>query len=202
MKIFCVGYNKTGTTSLSEIFHKNNFLVAPQKPFECNMESYFFDSYDTIVKMIKNDYFQYSFFQDLPFSLPNLYKTLYENFPDAKFILTVRDNEDIWYNSIVRFHKKIFSNFRNPSEISWTYKGLIFKKLTQVYGAPKYSPYDYDSLTKSYLKHIEDVENFFKHKKNSLIKINLKDPDLIDNLEAFLDINLQNRDVPHLNKFE
>ncbi len=199
MKIFCIGYNKTGTTSLSEIFFQNGFLVAPQQPFECNMESYFFNSYDTIVKMIKEDYFQYSFFQDVPFSLPQLYKTLYENFPDAKFILTVRDNEDVWYNSLIRFHKKIFINFKNPTEISYGYKGMIFKKLTQTYGAPKHNPYDYKSLTKSYLKHIEDVETFFKDKNNSLLKINLKDDDLIDKLETFLEINLHNRKVPHLN---
>jgi hypothetical protein len=200
MKIFCIGYNKTGTTSLTELFTQNGFLVAPQEPFECNMESYFFNSYDTIVNMIKYDYFQYSFFQDVPFSLPDLYKTLYENFPDSKFILTIRDNEDVWYNSLISFHKKIFKNFKNPTEISYTYKGLIFKELTQAYGAPKYNPYDYNSLTKSYLKHIENVEEFFKDKKNSLLKLNLKESDSIDKLESFLGINLDNKSIPHLNK--
>jgi hypothetical protein len=200
MKIFCIGYNKTGTSSLSEIFFQNGFSVAPQQPFECNMESYYFDSYDTIVKMIKNDYYQYSFFQDVPFSMPNFYKTLYENFPHAKFILSVRDDEKVWYQSLVKFHKKVFKNFKNPTEISWTYRGWVFKMLTQSYGAPKYNPYDYNYLTKSYLKHIEDVENFFKDKKNSLIKINLKDPNLIDKLETFLDVGFENRKVPHLNK--
>jgi len=200
MKIFCIGYNKTGTSSLSKIFYQNGFLVAPQEPFECNMESYYFDNYETIIKMIKNDYYQYSFFQDVPFSMPNFYKTLYENFPDAKFILSVRDDEKVWYQSLVSFHKKIFKNFKNPSEISYIYKGMIFKKLTQSYGAPKYNPYDYNSLTKSYLNHIADVEKFFKDKKNSMIKINLKDPNLITKLESFLDVGFENNEVPHLNK--
>lgn len=129
MKVFCIGFNKTGTTSLSKIFSNNNFLVAPQTPFECNTDSYIYGYPSTIIEMIKNDYFEYSFFQDVPFSLPNFYENLFDNFPNAKFILTVRDNENDWYDSLIRFHKK-FANFKIQKKFNICTKGG-FKKFRQ-----------------------------------------------------------------------
>lgn len=199
MKVFCIGFNKTGTTSLSSIFSNNSFLVAPQIPFEQNLYSYIYGNNSTIIEMIKNDYYEYSFFQDVPFSLPNLYVDLYQNFPNAKFILTVRDSEKIWYDSLVRFHKK-FDNFKNPKNIQYIHKGWVFKIQTDVYGAPKYDPYNYEVLTQSYTKHISDVKKFFFDKKNSLLTLNLKQSDVISQLENFLEVPFYNKNVPSLNK--
>lgn len=200
MKIFCIGYNKTGTTSLSKIFENNNFLVAPQQPFEYNLESFFYGNYSTYINMIKNDYYDCNLFQDVPFSLPNFYKELDAEFKNSKFILTIRDSEEVWYNSLINFYKKIFINFNQPKKIDgYVYKGILFKILTEVYGAPKTNPYDIDILKKSYLKHNEDVREYFKN-RNNLLVVNLKDVNLIDNLEKFLNIKMSNREIPHLNK--
>lgn len=76
MKVFCIGFNKTGTTSLSKIFSNNNFLVAPQLPFECNTDSYIYGYPSTIIEMIKNDYlenFSEVFFSDK--TIPYVNKT-------------------------------------------------------------------------------------------------------------------------------
>lgn len=199
MKVFCIGFNKTGTTSLSSIFSNNSFLVAPQSPFEYNTYSYIYGNSSTIIEMIKNDYFEYSFFQDVPFSFPNFYKDLHNNFPSAKFILTVRDNEKVWYDSLIRFHKK-FTNFKNPKKIQYIYEGWIHKIQTNVYGAPNYDPYNYEILTKSYKTHITDVEKFFSDKPGKLLKVNLKDKELISKLENFLEVPFLDRTIPQLNK--
>lgn len=50
MKIFCIGYNKTGTTSLSKLMENNNIRCAPQKPFEYNLESFFMKTITHILK--------------------------------------------------------------------------------------------------------------------------------------------------------
>lgn len=200
MKVFGIGYNKTGTTSLSKIFENNNLLVAPQTPFECNLESYFYGNYTTFTNMIKNDFYQYHLFQDVPFSLPNFYKIMDSEFQDSKFILTVRDDENEWYESMVRYYKKSFINFYNPQIISgYVYEGILFKILTQAWGSPKTNPYDEKTLKDSYLKHIKDVQHYFKDKNNLLI-INLKDNDLIGKIEKFLNIELRYKEIPHLNK--
>lgn len=200
MKIFCIGYNKTGTTSLSRIISNNNISVAPQIPFEYNLESYFYGNYSTFTNMIKEYYYDKVFFQDVPFSLPNMYKFLDKEFPNSKFILTVRDNEDEWYNSLIRFYKKTFINFNNPYIINgYVYKGILFKILTNAWGAPKYDPYNEKILKESYLTHNQDVENYFKN-TDKLLKINLKDKDLIQKIESFLDCKLKDKNIPHLNK--
>jgi hypothetical protein len=201
MKIFAIGYNKTGTTSLSKIMDNNNIFTAPQRPFECNLESYFYGNYSTYVEMVKNDYYEYSFFQDVPFSLPNFYKVLDEEFKNSKFILTVRDNEDQWYDSLIRFYKKGFPNFYNPKKINgYIYEGLLFKFLTKGYGSPKTNPYCESSLKKSYLEHIKNVQDYFKNREKDLLVINLKDDDLLLKLENFLQIKFINNEVPHLNR--
>lgn len=199
MKIFCIGYNKTGTTSLKRLMNNNNINSAPQKPFECNMESYFYKNYSTFVNMIKDDYHKYDFFQDIPFSLPNFYKVLDEEFDDAKFILTVRDNEDEWYDSLIRFHKKGFVKFDTPKKISFIYEGLTYKILTLAWNSKKDNPYDKKSLKESYLKHIKDVKEYFKDKNNLLI-INLSQNNVIEKIENYLNIELKNKKIPHLNK--
>lgn len=199
MKIFCIGYNKTGTTSLSELMRMNNISVAPQKPFEYNLESFFYKNFSTYIQMIKDDYYEYTFFQDVPFSLPDFYKVLDKEFPDSKFILTIRDNEDVWYNSLIRFYKKNFPNFYNPKKISgYIYEGWIFKILTFGYGAPKTNPYSESCLKQSYLKHISEVKKYFDNKNNLLI-VNLKDVDLVNKLENFLDFELRYKSIPKLN---
>jgi len=200
MKVFGIGFNKTGTSSLSQIFVNNNFKVAPQNPFEYNLESYFYKNYSTFTEMIKNDYYHYTLFQDVPFSFPNFYKFLDQEFPNSKFILTIRDNEDEWYQSLIRFYKKIFVNFNQPEIISgYIYQGILFKILTEVYNTPKTHPYDETSLKNAYKNHIKEVTQYFSEKDNLLI-VNLKDPNIISKLETFLDTPFLNKNIPHLNK--
>lgn len=201
MKVFCIGFNKTGTTSLSQIFWNNNFSVAPQEPFEYNLESYFYKNYSTYINMIKDDYYSDTLFQDVPFALPDFYKTLDKEFPNSKFILTIRDNEDEWYNSLIRFYKSGFLFFNQPKIISgYVYEGIVFKYLTKALNSPKTHPYDEISLKNSYLNHIKDVKTYFKDRKDDLLVINLKDKDVIFKLEHFLDIKFNNKEIPHLNK--
>ena len=80
-----------------------------------------------------------------------------------------------------------------------TQKRIKFKVLTKTWGAPKYDPYNEKILKESYLKHNQDVENYFKN-TNKLLKINLKDEDLIEKIENFLDYKFKNKDIPHLKK--
>ena len=45
-------------------------------------------------------------FQDVPFSNTELLPELYARYPDALYILTIRDPED-WFESLKKFHLKI-----------------------------------------------------------------------------------------------
>ena len=54
-------------------------------------------------------------FQDVPFCLEFTYQILDYAFPDSRFILTVRNTAEEWYESLVRFHTAIVGTHRSPT---------------------------------------------------------------------------------------
>jgi hypothetical protein len=86
-KIFCIGFNKTGTTSLYHALLREGLKVGDQPTAERLLASYVDGDFDPIVEYCKTA----RAFQDVPFSMPNTYRHLYHAFPDAKFILSVRE---------------------------------------------------------------------------------------------------------------
>src|SRR5690554_2768849 len=108
-KIFCIGRNKTGTTSLEAALNELGYKMGDQSSGEALLEDYKNRNWKPIVDFCKTA----EAFQDVPFSWPYTWLILHFHFPEAKFILTIRDEEQ-WYNSLVRFHSKLFSNGKNP----------------------------------------------------------------------------------------
>ena len=200
MKIFCIGFNKTGTTSLQRLLLDEGFIDSRQEHFEQNLDSYVFKNYSTYTGIIKTGYSTSNIFQDIPFSLPNFYKELYKEFPEAYYILTVRDSSEVWYNSLDRFYKKSFPNkYHKIHEIEYIRKGWLYSYLTDCLNSPKTEPLNKSSLVAVYENHISDVEEFFKDKPN-LIKINLTNPLDFNRLEKFLGNKFKSTSFPHLNK--
>ena len=54
------------------------------------------------------------FFQDFPFSKPFTFTSLDQAFPNSKFILTIRDSPEQWYNSLVKFRTRLLNNNEKP----------------------------------------------------------------------------------------
>lgn len=110
-KVFGIGANKTGTTSLKKIFHDLGLMVAPQQEGEiCGMQAYKGD-FEPLIGYIT----QYDAFQDAPFSIKYTFAQVDALFPGSKFILTYRDPET-WFASLMNFHKKIFNFPEGPTE--------------------------------------------------------------------------------------
>ena len=104
-KIFCIGANKTGTTSLYHTFKHLGFINGGNiDGVPLLMEPYYHDNFKPIIEFCKSA----DVFQDLPFSIPKTYEILEKEFPDAKFILSIRESSEHWYNSLVKFHDKQF----------------------------------------------------------------------------------------------
>jgi Sulfotransferase domain len=101
-KVFGIGANKTGTTSLQAIFHILGLNVAPQQDGElCGVQAY-----NGNLRPLSDYINKYDAFQDAPFSIKSTYAQVDALFPGSKFILTYRD-ADTWFESLLRFHKKI-----------------------------------------------------------------------------------------------
>ena len=100
-KIFCIGRNKTGTTSLKRALKDLDYSVGNQADAELLIHEYAQRNFRSIVEYCHTA----QAFQDIPFSLPYTYIVLDHAFPGSKFILSIRKDEDERYQSLIRFHK-------------------------------------------------------------------------------------------------
>jgi len=200
-KVFCIGFNKTGTTSLEAFMRENGFKCGNQQEGELLINSYLKGDWEKLIAFCQSA----DFFQDLPFSAPKTAAILAEAYPNAQYILTVRENAEIWYNSITEFHKiKFGKNGKLPSkhdlqEAEYRYKGFAWDANRALYDSPENEPYNKESLIKAYETHIENVKRIFSGKQN-LIIIDLSKPNTVAELNTFLGIESTLETMPWLNK--
>lgn len=200
LKVFCIGNNKTGTTSLEKFFKDHDYNVANQREAELLLEDYINRNWKPIIQYCK----KYEVFQDIPFSMPYLYVVLDHVFPNSKFILSVRDTPEQWYNSISKFHGKLFGrNGELPTKEdlqngNYIQKGWIWKAMKERYGDYE-NPYDKDRLIKLNENYNDDVRNYFKNNPNFL-EINVSDENAVQKLSNFLGIEAKYNGFPHENK--
>ncbi len=202
--VFCIGFNKTGTTSLTTLLNKVGYKVGPQLQGELLIKDYAINNFKPIIKFVKKS--KCNAFQDIPFSLPDTYKYLSKNFPESKFILTVRDSEDVWYNSLTRFHSSMFGlENRLPTEddllnSEHVYKGWMWDVYKYLFGTPKDDLYNKDILCEKYLNHNQQVIDFFKNKPNKLLIVNLNEKNVVSKICSFLNIKNEVTEMPWDNK--
>ena len=98
-KVFCVGANKTGTTSIGEFLKETGYRVAPQIPAERFINTWAIRDFRLLFQFCR----KYEAFQDIPFSLDYTFQFLDFNFPNSKFILTIRSSAEEWLESYRRF---------------------------------------------------------------------------------------------------
>lgn len=201
-KVFCIGQNKTGTTSMGELLRSLGYRLAPQEPAEMMIEDWGKRDFSKIVKFCK----KYDAFQDLPFSLPHTYQALDVVFPNSKFILTVRSSPDEWFDSLLRFTKKRLGLNRIPewSDIendTYRYKGFTAKVSKVIYGTNT-NLFDRHEYIKAYTMHNDIVEHYFRFRPKEFLKVNLSSPYSLNEILDFLghpDKSTQAA-LPHLNK--
>lgn len=203
-KIFCVGQNKTGTTSLEKLLSLFGFKIGNQPVGEVL-------SLDWLVNKNAERIIQYCYtadaFQDAPFSYPALYRELDKAFPNSKFILTVRESPDEWFESLVRFHKKVFSSdtSRPPNEddlknATYCYKGYAFEVIALLYNYPKIALYDEHAYKDHYMRDNDEKRTYFKNRPNDFIEINLAIKEDFQRLCEFLSVETTIKDFPWLNQ--
>ena len=101
-KIFVIGSNKTGTTSLGAALKNLGFRLGSQLEAELLLDDWAQRNFRRLIKYCRSA----EAFQDIPFSLDYTFQAMDAAFPNSKFILSVRDSADQWYQSLTRFHEK------------------------------------------------------------------------------------------------
>lgn len=177
-KIFCIGFQKTGTTSIMHALQILGYRVCDgcSEQMNPNIASEVYEICDRLVP-------QYDAFEDLPW--PVLYKYLDQNYPGSKFILTTRPPE--------KWIKSISSHFKNS----------YIPMHEWVYGAGY--PFGHElQYLQVYQTHNQQVLEYFKDRPQDLFHLpldkSLSDQELWAHLCHFLDKPIPQKKFPYANR--
>ena len=170
-KVFCIGFHKTGTSSLGDALAQLGYRVTGPNNGQQNP-----DIEGTVIPQAFEIAEEFDAFQDNPW--PLLYKELDAKFPGSKFILTLRDPH-AWIKSQINH----FGREETPMR-RW------------IYGAG--SPVGNERRYKRRLKrHNKDVMRYFKKRPNDLLVMNLEQGDGWNPLCSFLGFEIPDHGFPH-----
>lgn len=196
IKIICIGQPKTGTKTMKDIFlqlgkkccsnpsinNDNDYILLDNNIILD--QNNFFNNINYILKNLNN----FDFFHDIPYSFN--YKEIDNIYPNSKFILTLRD-ENEWFKSILNYQK--IKNAVLPSILKVIYgHKLITEDLKE------------EIITK-YNKYNNDIISYFSDKPEKLIIINICDKNkneekIIEQICRFINIDIPvNFNFPHKN---
>lgn len=176
-KVFGIGFQKTGTSSLGVIFDKIGYKTAGYKEFRdlATKQDLTWQEVEARAMRIAADV---DSVKDTPW--PLLYKELDTTFPGSKFIHVVR-NTDAWLTSATNDFQK------HPNAIH---------KL--IYGSD--GPLgDEDTWRNRYDQHNADVEAYFAERPEDYLQIRLEDGITFEKVCSFLGEPLVGDGSPHVN---
>lgn len=172
-KVFCIGFHKTGTTSIAVALARLGYRVTgPNGVNDPNIES-------NVLPMALALVDRYDAFQDNPW--PIIYKELDQRFPGSKFILLLRD-PDTWIKSQISH----FGRTETPMR-KWIY-GV---------GCPEGNESIY---LDRYRAHNLDVQAHFASRPEDLLIMDLAKGDGWEKLCPFLGAAHPGTKFPHVNK--
>jgi len=172
-KVFGIGFEKTGTTSLKSALTTLGYKVKG-----------FFDTKDPdisrkVYEMAFRFVEQYDAFEDIPWCI--IYKELDKKYPGSKFILTLRPTEK-WIKSVVDHF-----GIKTRPMLEWGY-GVGYPKGNE------------DIYIARYERHNKEVLEYFKDRPDDLLVLRLMEGDGWEKLCQFLHKDVPNIEFPHANK--
>ncbi len=207
-KIFCISFQRTGTTSTGQFFRDRGFRVASWSMSRRNdwTLKWFRGDYEAIFRSVEFKYSQV--FEDDPWWCADFYKVLFHRFPASRFILLERD-ADQWFDSMVAHSKgKSLGNTHCHA--------ATYSRMEEYYalGAVKEHAYTADidnllPLDDAYREHYKrvyanrhrEVKLFFEvHDSTRLFNARIEDPKLWPKLGAFFRLEVAPGYAVHVNK--
>ncbi|MGB5982857.1 MAG: sulfotransferase [Nonlabens sp.] len=200
-KVFCIGFNKTGTTTIKYTLEEHNYKMNVQSKASVFLKDWKTRNFKPLIKYCE----KYEAFQDFPFSFPYTYIALDLAFPNSKFILTVRDTPEVWYKSITTFHGKLWANGKTPSKEDLMnavrhYKGRPWEVNRSIFKTPESDPYNEEILKEQYVDHIKSVKEYFRFRPDDFLVINVSKNDDYRKMCDFLKVKPKFEKFPWKNK--
>ncbi|MEH2084474.1 MAG: sulfotransferase family protein [Nostoc sp.] len=170
-KIFGIGLSRTGTTSLHYAL-----MLLGYSSVHMPMDLAEIDGHDASSDTGVSYRFE---------ELDQLYQ-------GSKFILTVRNLEE-WLQSC-EFH---FNHRITPEKLPFKHAKFLTEVRTKLYGTVSYEPV---MLREAYQRHMQRVENYFAHRPQDLLVLNICTGDSWNKLCPFLGRPIPDTPFPHVNR--
>lgn len=152
-KVFCIGFQKTGTTSMETALKLLDYRVASVFGRDMELELLQDKFVERGIEIADN----FDAVQDMPW--PLIFRELDQAFPKSKFILTVRD-EDAWWASIL-------GHFGRNVD--------VMQQL--VYGSDAGAPFGNElRYRRIYREHNLSVREYFSGRHDDFLEINFSYP--------------------------
>lgn len=175
-KVFGIGLNKTGTTTLHECGK-----ILGYRCTSCSRSLLEDIVLRGDLRATKELADQYDLFEDWPW--PLIYKELDELYPGSKFILTVRKTKETWLNSL-------------RSHALRTLPRLHCRKLAYGHDYPQGHESEHVDY---YERHNQDARDYFRNRPNDFLEVCWENGDGFAELCAFLGCAIPDAPFPHAN---
>lgn len=200
-KIFCIGRNKSGTTSLAAALLQLGFRIGSKPHGQTLLPDWIRRDFKRIVEHCRTA----DAFHDVPFSLDFTFQAVDMLFPGSRFILSVRSSPEEWYESYIRFHTQDIGQgtLPTPERLKahlYVFRGFFWLHQTAIFGIDESTLYDRDIYIRNYLDHNERVQRYFKYRPNDLLVLDLAAPDSMQTLCGFVGVPWTGQAMPHLNQ--
>lgn len=205
-KLFGIGANKTGTTTLEYIAKKLYGLKSNQRPGVASIHQLIDGNYLGFINHMN----RHDFHQDLPSSIKSFYVAIDALFPNSKFILTVRDSEK-WFNSFFDFYYKrtikpyINTNYSKENhpifpghEKRWFFyvykdelnslnnlKSIAFKNDLHLKDKILSTSFR-EKCIMNYENRNNEIQNYFAERPQDILKIDVSEQNLYEKINIFL----------------
>ena len=203
-KVFVIGRNKTGTTSVQHALIDLGYRMGDQPTAELLMEDWGRRDFRSLIRYC----YSADAFQDVPFSYHYTFQAMDHAFPGSKFILTVRDSDEQWYRSVLRFHTMRLRSRAGIDRIPtlddirndpYRAPGWIWRN-RELVGIESQESFPEAELKYYYNRHNEIVKDYFRHRPQDLLILNLSEADSMQRLCQFLGKQFTGQKMPQLNQ--
>lgn len=155
-KVFIIGLSKTGTTSIGDALALLGYKRLGWKDIRSRhlVHSYANDDYGALFDQTR----YYDAFEDLPW--PFVYRQMAERYPDSKFVLSLRKDDQTWLRSMQR----------HVGRGTW----LPYEYF---YGAHQVDGHE-DKVLRAYQNHTENVRAYFANQQERYVELVIDDGDV------------------------
>ncbi len=202
--VICVGRNKTGTTTMKQVFDIYGFRTAPQAQGEdlLAQEGY------TLSEPFWEWMDHWEAFQDIPFSHTRYLEQIIARWPQARYILTVREPDE-WFASLFNHHLQLLglpsdaskqSLWHGLRKASYIRPGYLFHVHTQQFDITEPTQlYDRAHYIENYHRHVRQCRDLLA--SVAFLEINLREETTTASVCNFLGVPTDMvKPLPHANR--